>query len=1018
MGALNDHLLPFTKGKDLINNHCVAKSKEAKSNEAKSKETVAGPGTTKRKELHGTTPVRALTGTWGGNADGFKFHAYKFEFSCNVLTKSYSGFVLLTESKLENDVGNIENINLFLIGKIIRATVTSSGQLHLDAEQMMKARCFQEFFFNGLFGKLYLGGKSSGGNRRSIFLQNDTDKLWNPQCMYFLLPIKSLDVSSHQPWQINWEGVNAGASMVDFMKTSSMLTTKPCESEKGKIVPPETISRDANFVNLANKSSVAVSDLKNIVVLAIHTGKLYSVVKVVDGSSADSPFDGTIDGDNPEFSCFTEYFLKKYGFLNKNYVIRVYTYGVALMYPKQPLLRLKQSHNPHNLLVDFDSEGSTISQINQEKKKPQFHINMPPELLVHVNVPIDVVNSFYLLPSMMQRIESLMLASQLREEINCSLSNFHIPSSLILEAITTRRCCEDISMERMELLGDSVLKYAVGCHLFLRDSQKHEGQLSSQRSRAVCNANLHRLAIGRKLQGYIRASSFDPRRWVAPGQLTVRPVPCKCGCDALEVPSDAKFLTEDQTVIIGKCCDKGHRWLVSKTIADCVEALIGAYYVSGGLDAAIHVMKWLGLELELDPLLVTEAISRASTRTCDLKDDEIDSLESKIGYKFAVNVLLQEAISHSSTQQCSYERLEFLGDSVLDLLITKHLYETYSDIDQGELTDLRSALVNNESFARVTVKRGLYEHLQHSSSHLLSDITEYVKSFPEPMDDTSAPSIRGPKALGDLVESIAGAVLIDSKLDVDEVWRIFKPLLSPLVTPENLELAPLRELIELCGSLGYFIKEKYNNKGENMHVDLRVQLENVLLIGEGLDQSRKHARGKAASQVLKELEKRGISRANSNSMERDQLDTSFSMNIDIKVVNEKSPQNEGSPANGFSKKTCIANADIPNIASIDMKKGGPRTTLTQICMKKQWPMPKFETDHKASRTPMEFDEVAEQRTGFNSFRSKIMLHIPNVGSMECWGHARADKKSSYDSAAIMLLHKLQEEGKLIIGDTK
>lgn len=55
-------------------------------------------------------------------------------------------------------------------------------------------------------------------------------------------------------------------------------------------------------------------------------------------------------------------------------------------------------------------------------------------------------------------------------------------------------------MERLELLGDSVLKYAVSCNLFLRYPQKHEGQLSAYRSRAVSNATLHKLGISRNLQ--------------------------------------------------------------------------------------------------------------------------------------------------------------------------------------------------------------------------------------------------------------------------------------------------------------------------------------------------------------------------------------------------------------------------------------------------------------------------------------------------------------------------------------
>jgi len=104
-----------------------------------------------------------------------------------------------------------------------------------------------------------------------------------------------------------------------------------------------------------------------------------------------------------------------------------------------------------------------------------------------------------------------------------------------------------------------------------------------------------------------------------------------------------------------------------------------------------------------------------------------------------------------------------------------------------------------------------------------------------------------------MVESIAGAMLIDTKLHLDDVWRIFKPLLSPIVTPDNLVLHPLRKLNELCDSLGYFKKEIFN-EGEIVHVEIRLQLEDELLIGEGYHRNRKAARGQAAKSVLKKLE--------------------------------------------------------------------------------------------------------------------------------------------------------------------
>jgi len=90
------------------------------------------------------------------------------------------------------------------------------------------------------------------------------------------------------------------------------------------------------------------------------------------------------------------------------------------------------------------------------------------------------------------------------------------------------------------------------------------------------------------------------------------------------------------------------------------------------------------------------------------------------------------------------QRLEFLGDSVLDLLITWHLYQSHKDIDPGVLTDLRSASVNNDNFAQVAVRHNLHQHLLHGSGLLLSQISEYVKAISE-SDPRSLPNIRAPK---------------------------------------------------------------------------------------------------------------------------------------------------------------------------------------------------------------------------------------------------------------------------------
>ncbi|KAK7351598.1 hypothetical protein VNO77_11165 [Canavalia gladiata] len=95
-------------------------------------------------------------------------------------------------------------------------------------------------------------------------------------------------------------------------------------------------------------------------------------------------------------------------------------------------------------------------------------------------------------------------------------------------------------------------------------------------------------------------------------------------------------------------------------VLDTGSALIGAYYVGGGLFASLHVMKWLGIVAELELSLVDEAISAASLHTYVPKESYIASLEVKIGYEFSAKGLLLEAMTHEhiewrkiNSQNCS-----------------------------------------------------------------------------------------------------------------------------------------------------------------------------------------------------------------------------------------------------------------------------------------------------------------------------------------------------------------------------
>lgn len=124
-------------------------------------------------------------------------------------------------------------------------------------------------------------------------------------------------------------------------------------------------------------------------------------------------------------------------------------------------------------------------------------------------------------------------------------------------------------------------------------------------------------------------------------------------------------------------------------------------------------------------------------------------LEKSIGYTFKDKKLLKKAFIHASADTGeSYERLEFLGDAVLELVISRFLYFNKPEFSEGELTKTRAALVNEAILADAARKLGLHEYLILGRGERISMGQEK------------------PSILADAVEALIGAVYVDSNLDL------------------------------------------------------------------------------------------------------------------------------------------------------------------------------------------------------------------------------------------------------------
>ncbi|XP_065867846.1 ribonuclease 3-like protein 3 [Euphorbia lathyris] len=177
----------------------------------------------------------------------------------------------------------------------------------------------------------------------------------------------------------------------------------------------------------------------------------------------------------------------------------------------------------------------------------------------------------------------------------------------------------------------------------------------------------------------------------------------------------------------------------------------------------------------------------------------LEGVEEILGYKFENKKLLEEAFTDSSFPEkgFSYERLEYIGDSVLNLLFTKEHFFQYPDLSPGALTRLRAANVDTEKLARVAFKHGFHRFLRHNKPLLEDQIEKFSEAIKEyPLHSNGLVDV--PKVLADIVESTVGAVFIDTNYCLDSVWKVFKDVLEPIISRETVKIHPVTELYEEC----------------------------------------------------------------------------------------------------------------------------------------------------------------------------------------------------------------------------
>jgi ribonuclease-3 len=212
-------------------------------------------------------------------------------------------------------------------------------------------------------------------------------------------------------------------------------------------------------------------------------------------------------------------------------------------------------------------------------------------------------------------------------------------------------------------------------------------------------------------------------------------------------------------------------------------------------------------------------------------------IERQFGHVFARPALCHAALTHRSAGADHNERLEFLGDALLNCSVARLLYEAHPDADEGSLSRFRAALVSGETLAEIAGGLQLGEYLRLGSGELQSG------------------GFRRASILADALEAMFGAIFLDAGFDAAAaaVRRVFAARLSALPAAESLKdpKTRLQELLQARGiALPTYTLRAVSGEPHAQSFTVGCEIAALALSATAAGASRRRAEQLAAAQVL------------------------------------------------------------------------------------------------------------------------------------------------------------------------
>jgi endoribonuclease Dicer len=443
-----------------------------------------------------------------------------------------------------------------------------------------------------------------------------------------------------------------------------------------------------------------------------------------------------------------------------------------------------------------------------------------------------------------------------------------------------------ILSHRLEFLGDSFLKYSSSLFVFFQNLSWKSDFLTNERAKFISNRYLKSIAIQRNIAEYLRIIPFNQLLEfgliIPPGQRSSEKSTEKPAVGGVfwlpslrnknlnlssketqEQENKKKFISnttsavdfdfernENNEITISSNEKSISVSVKEKAVGDMVESLIGAVVLSEnqekvGFELVQSVLPIIPCKKDSDHLLslgsnVYQEYLLTSRYDSLLSSTTMKEIEERIQYSFQTKSLLSLAFTHSSKDyKWNYDRLEFLGDAILDYLVVRFLFPMRNNFSQpwneGLLTLVKTWLTNNEMLAKIFCHLQLFGFIQ-SDSYLLNSLNMKMLSQLAESEDqltegkissevtgrsisvslsmfdqikdlwvykngssltnpTTAPPVepknkseKQSKIFADIFEAVIGAIFIDSSYDLNAVKSVLTSIGFFNITEDQLNL--------------------------------------------------------------------------------------------------------------------------------------------------------------------------------------------------------------------------------------